>query len=159
MKRLSNLLAALVFASLVIFMSCGGGGDDPAPTVEELAATDLVDKTWTVNSTAITFNSGPPDGDWSNFTLTFSGSASGGTFITTGVPDIDSGFEDIWPESGSWTFTVSGDRVTGISRNDGVNMTGTIGADALSLSFTVDSPTARTSGLYDAPWAFSFGVQ
>ena len=161
MKRLSNLLAALVFASLVIFMSCGGGGDEPAPTVEELAAQDLLNKTWTVNASSITYDGSVPDGDWSEFTLSFSGGATGGSYTTANVDSSDPGFSDVWPSSGSWEFIVANDRVTGIRRtNDNVEMTGTISESSLTLTFTVPDPnTARTTGLYDAPWAFTFSIQ
>lgn len=153
MKRLSNLLAALVFASLVIFMSCGGGGSDPAPTPEEIAAENLVGKTWTVNSSSITFDGGVPDGTWTSFTLSFSGDATGGTYSTSGVPD---GFADVWPSSGSWDFiTNSSNAVTGIDRGD-VEMTVTLSETSLSLTFTVPNPNNRTAGLYDAPWVFTF---
>ena len=153
MKRLSNLLAALVFASLVIFMSCGGGGSDPAPTPEELAADNLVGKTWSVNSSSITYDNGVPDGDWRNFTLSFSGSSTGGSYTTSGVPD---GFSDVWPASGSWSFiTNSSGSVTGIDRGD-VQMTTSLSGTSLSATFTVPDPNAKTAGLYDAPWTFSF---
>ncbi len=160
MKRLSNLLAALVFASLVIFMSCGGGGDDPAPTVEELAAADLVGKTWTVNASSITYDGSVPDGNWDNFSLSFSGGAAGGSYTASGVDSSDPGFSDVWPSNGSWEFIVSNDRVTGIRRtNDDIPMTGTISGTSLTLTFSVPDPgTARTSGLYDAPWAFTFSA-
>lgn len=158
MKRLSNLLAALVFASLVIFMSCGGGGSDPAPTPEEIAADNLVDKTWTVNSSSITYDNGVPDGDWTNFSLSFSGSSTGGTYSTTGVPD---GFSEIWPSSGSWTFnTNSSGSVTGIQRDgaSGVAISTSISGTSLSATFTIPDPNGRTAGLYDAPWSFSFSA-
>ena len=158
MKRLSNLLAALVFASLVIFMSCGGGGSDPAPSVEELAAEDLVGKTWTVDATTITFNSEVPQGDWDNFTLSFSGDATGGTYETDGVPD---GFADVWPASGNWSFVLNGagTSVESILRDGEVSMSSFISEASLTLTFTVDDPSgARTNGLYDFPWTFEFGL-
>lgn len=159
MKRLSNLFAALVFASLVVFMSCGGGDDPPAPTVEELAAADLTGKTWTVDASSITYNGNVPDGNWSSFTLSFSGDATGGSYTASGVDTSDSGFSDIWPASGTWSFITSGSNVTGISRSDGIDMTGTISGTSLTLTFTVPDPsTGRTAGLYDAPWAFSFSA-
>ena len=158
MKRLTNLITALVFTSLVIFMSCGGGEDPPAPTAEELAAEDLLGKTWTVNAAQITYDGNVPDGNWNDFTLTFTGSASGGSYTASNVDSSDPGFSDVWPSSGSWEFIVSGDRVTGIRRtNDNIDMTGTISGTSLSLTFQVPDPgSARTTGLYDADWVFTF---
>ena len=86
MKRLSNLLAALVFASLVIFMSCGGGGDDPAPDPLEEIAADLTISGWAQPSTVQT-DGGVADGDWSGFTITFSGTKDGGNYTVQNVPD------------------------------------------------------------------------
>lgn len=159
MKRLSNLLAALVFASLVIFMSCGGGGSDPAPTPSELAAEDLVGS-WSVNAASITYDNGNPDGTWTNFNLSFTGSASGGSFTTTGTP-TEGDFSAVWPASGTWSFVTAGNApdgaITGIDRGDLV-MDVNVSATSLTLSFTVPDQTARTSGIA-GEWTFSFSAQ
>lgn len=149
MKRLSNLLAALVFASLVIFMSCGGDSSDPAPTAEELAAADLIG-TWSVNASSITYDNGTPDGTWSNFQLTVSGSATGGTFQTSGTP-TEGDFSSVWPASGSWDFTANAD---GIDRGDLI-MDLSVSETSLTLSFTVAEQAARTNGIAGA-WTFTF---
>ena len=150
MKRLSNLLAALVFASLVIFMSCGGGGGDDGPTIVE-EKTELISKTWSNPSTAT--YAGGPEGDWSGFSLTIRAS---GTYNTSGVP---TGYEEVWPSSGSWEFT--NDNAARIQRdgNNGITMDYTVADDgsSLSLEFTVPDPSARRiSGLYGEPWQFEF---
>ena len=156
MKRLSNLLAALVFASLVIFMSCGGGGSDPAPTPSELAAADLVGS-WTVNASSITYDNGNPDGTWTNFALSFTGSASGGSFTTTGTP-TEGDFSAVWPASGTWSFITAGGTadgaIQGIDRGD-VEMDVNVSETSLTLSFTVPDQGARTSGIA-GEWTFTF---
>lgn len=147
MKRLSNLLAALVFASLVIFMSCGGGGSDPAPDPFAEAAVELTASGW--SPSAVT---DPDDAnqltDWSNFTLSFSGDGEGGSYSTTNVP---AGFEAVWPSSGSWEF---GSTTSVIERSDNVTITANISATSLTLQFTINSG-ARTSSI-DGDWTFVF---
>ena len=162
MKRLSNLLAALVFASLVIFMSCGGGGDDPAPSAGEVAA-GKISGSWDVSGTP-TFG-GDVEGDWSGFNLSVSNIAEGsngvwgGNFTASGIPV---GYGPVWggsdtdtSVSGTWSFA-SATNVSSVVRGDGVSMALTTGDASLeSLQFTVSSP-ARTSGIYDALWVFQF---
>ncbi|WP_420318384.1 hypothetical protein [Ekhidna sp.] len=151
MKRLSNLLAALVFASLVIFMSCGGGGDDPAPDPLEEIAADLTISGWAQPSTVQT-DGGVADGDWSGFTITFSGTKDGGTYTVAGVPD---GFSDVWA-NGTWDFGNSSGSVINKTQN-GVTtpMTASISENSLSLEFDVTESTARTNGI-TGEWTFVF---
>ena len=151
MKRLSNLLAVLVFASLVIFMSCGGGSSAPAPTAAELAA-DKLDGTWSVVADNVTYDGGP-EGDWTGFTLGITASSTGGKFTPSSIPN---GYEDVWPSS-NWTF--NNDNATKIIRSsDDVTITYNVNnaGTKLTMDFTVPDPNARTSGLYDAEWHFEF---
>ncbi|MEP1032863.1 hypothetical protein [Ekhidna sp.] len=149
MKRLSNLLAALVFASLVIFMSCGGGGDDPAPD-PLIAKAENLTVAW--SPTAVN----DPDGvnqlsTWSNFTLTFSGNESGGTYSTGST--TPTGFEDVWPASGSWVFADTDGEVITRDGSLTINVTA-LSATQLTLEFDFQS-SARTSSI-DGEWTFSF---
>ena len=145
MKRLSNLLAALVFASLVIFMSCGGSGDDPAPDpLIEVAAN--FSGTWAPTSV------NDPDGvnqldSWSNFRLTVTGTEDGGTYSTgTTTPD---GFSAVWPATGNWTFAnATGTAIT----RDGLAVTSAITASQITLSFTITG--AGRSNSINGDWTF-----
>ncbi|MEQ9006438.1 MAG: hypothetical protein RLP12_01035, partial [Ekhidna sp.] len=108
MKRLSNLLAALVFASLVIFMSCGGGSDDPPPDPLVEVAANLTGTAYAEPSNVQT-DGGAADGDWSGFGINFSGNQNGGSYTVSGVPD---GFGDVWT-NGTWEFgNASGSVIT-----------------------------------------------
>ncbi|MEO9485335.1 MAG: hypothetical protein ABJG47_17890 [Ekhidna sp.] len=162
MKRLSNLLAALVFASLVIFMSCGGGGDDPGPSVGETQA-GIFEGTWAVSGDPI-FGDGP-EADWTGFTLTISGAAEGansvwgGNYSASGIP---TGYGEVWggtstetSVSGSWAFQSATNVSTVIRGGDNVEIVITPSTSALSMQFTVASP-ARTSGIFDEQWTFQF---
>ena len=151
MKRLSNLLAALVFASLVIFMSCGGGGSDPAPDPLIEVSTNLTSTGW-ANASNIQTDGGEADGDWRNFTISFTGNESGGTYDVNGVPE---GFEDVWAD-GSWTFgNASGSVITKVQGGVTTDMTATIAAGSLTLTFDVADPSGRTSGIA-GQWTFVF---
>ncbi len=154
MKRLSNLLAALVFASLVIFMSCGGGSDDPPvdPLQDELDNL-TVSGGWSAPSTVTTDN-GAPDGDWSSFGISFTGGLTGGSYTVSNVPD---GFGDVW-SSGTWTFgNDQGTVITKVQNGVETDMTASISGTQLSLQFDVAEPTARTNGIAGT-WVFVFNL-
>ena len=154
MKRLSNLLAALVFASLVIFMSCGGGGDDPAPDPLQDELDNLtVSGGWSQPST-VTTDGGTPDGIWDTFSLSFTGTLSGGNYTVQNVPD---GFSDVWA-NGSWSFgNDSGTVITKVQNGVTTDMNATITGTQLRLEFDVTESGARTSGI-SGTWVFTFNL-
>ena len=147
MKRLLNLPITLVFASLVIFMSCGSGDDNPDPDIFE-EATKKLTVSW--SPSAVTGpGSANVQSDWKDFTLSFTGDRDGGDYTTTNVP---AGFEDVWPAKGKWKF---GDSTSKIDRG-GLDITATITDTALTLAFTYADPNARANGLV-GDWVFVFG--
>ena len=156
MKRVMNLLTPLVFASLAVFMSCGGGGDDDAPPQKSVAEkkADMMDGKWSVNTapgTGVTFD-GSREGDWSSFTLTFKApDGVGGTYTTSNVP---TGYEKVWGKTGSWTF--KDDKAEAIVRTeDKVEIGLVVSDDLVTLTFTVPKPSSgRVSGI-GKPWKFS----
>jgi len=156
MKRVSNLLAALVFASLVIFMSCGGDDDSSGPTDSEVNAEILNNTTWVVpDGNSVRYGDGVSEGDWENFELTITNATStGGSYSVSGVPE---GYEEIWPgPSGSWTF--DDDNGEDITRNDNISIDITVSETQFTLNFLIPDPagsTSRVSGLYDQNWNFS----
>ena len=145
MKRLSNLLAALVFASLVIFMSCGGGGDDPAPD-------PLIEVAANFSGTWAPTRVDDPEGvnqlsTWSDFRLTVTGTENGGTYSTgTTTP---AGFEAVWPASGTWSW---GDTTGGSVTRGGVTMTTAITATQITLTFEITG-AARANSI-NGEWTF-----
>ena len=162
MKRLSNLLAALVFASLVIFMSCGGGSPKPAPSAGETQSA-LFEGTWAVSGDPI-FGNGP-EGVWTGFSLSITNAAEGandvwgGNFSATGIP---AGYGQVWggtetetSVSGTWAYLSTTNVSTVVRSNDNVNISITPSATKLTLQFTVAGP-ARTSGIFDKQWTFQF---
>lgn len=151
MKRLSNLLAALVFASLVIFMSCGGGGGNDGPSDLEIAVDNLTVSGGFSNPSTVQTGGEQADGDWSSFGITFTGSVDGGSYTVSGVPD---GFSDVWA-NGTWTIN---DKATVITRAQGgvsTDIIAKIAENSLSLEFEVNTQGARTSGI-DGDWIFVF---
>lgn len=154
MKKLSNLLAALVFVSLVIFISCTSDpGATPDPLADQAA---LLLGGWTVNASQIGYNGGTsPDGDWSNFSLTISNAtADGGSYATSGVPD---GFSNVWA-SGSWSF--NNDDIDEVLRTpDNIVMdVSSVTETSLTLEFTVVNDGGRTAGIA-GDWSFTFTAQ
>ncbi|MEQ9305914.1 MAG: hypothetical protein RJQ14_18515 [Marinoscillum sp.] len=153
MKRLSNLLAALVFASLVIFMSCGGGGSDPGPSELEIAIDNLTVSGGFSNPSNVKTDNGQPDGVWDTFGITFTGNVAnqGGSYKVSNVPN---GFSDVWAD-GTWTINNAGDEITKIQGGVTTVMTAGIEDGELSLEFDVDDPSGRTNGI-GGTWLFVF---
>jgi hypothetical protein len=151
MKKLSNLLAALVFVSLVIFMSCGSdSGTDPVDPADAQAA--LLQDSWTVNASQVVYENGNPDVDWTGFTLSITGaSASGGSYSVSGVP---TGFESVWPSCGTWTF--NNNNIDELLRCDNIVMdVSSVSETSLTLTFNVPDTGGRTAGIAGS-WSFTF---
>lgn len=163
MKRITQLLTALVFCSLMIFISCGGKKDKDDPDPLDEVGTALL-KTWTV--TSATYNN-TTRSEWNDagFTITvtnYNSENNSGTISYSNIPDSD-GYEDaagVWGSPGTWTFGTSTSRPYTIVRPDDIIMSATFDAEnptSLTLSFTVDASTntGRTSG-FDGSWVFVF---
>lgn len=154
MKKLSNLLAALVFVSLVIFISCSS---DPGTPVDPLQVqAELLSGSWTVNASGIGYNNGTsPDGDWSGFSLSITNAtSSGGGFDVSGVPD---GFSNVWSD-GSWTY--NNDQIDELLRSPDnliIDVTA-VTENSLTLEFTVVNDGGRTAGIA-GDWSFPFTKQ
>ena len=151
MKRLSNLLAALVFASLVIFMSCGGGGGNDGPSDLEITVTNLTVSGGFSNPATVQTDGGQADGDWSSFGIAFTGTVEGGSYTVSGVP---TGFSDVWA-NGTWTINDSGKVITKTQGGEDTAIQATIAEGALTLEFDVADPAGRTSGI-GGTWTFVF---
>ena len=149
MKRVLDLLTALVFISLVVFISCnkGGGGDD-GPTPEEEQVAKLVG-TWNLVSGGAQLGTTPRT-EWEGLSGVLSGDVNGGTIAMSGVPS-DPGASDVWPSSISWTF---GGSITEVVRDDGVTMNVTVTETTLDVRFTITG-SGRIEG-FDGAWSFSF---
>ncbi len=153
MKKLSNLLAALVFVSLVIFISCTSDSGTPDPVDPLETQAELLTGTWTTTANQVLYQGSPStDGDWSNFTLTISNATTaGGSYATGGVP---AGFEDVWG-SGTWTF--ANDQGTVVTRSGtagNVDITVVVSANSLQLDFNNTGTLGRTNGI-EGTWRFT----
>ncbi len=151
MKKLTNLLAALVFVSLSIFMSCGK--DDGPGVVDPLVGqAELLQRSWTVNHSDVRYDQGVPDVSWEGFSLTITNaSTEGGSYQTSGVPD---GFASVWPATGTWTFN----NTTGSEMlRDGTVVMSVINLSesTATLAFNIASTGGRTAGIAGA-WQFTF---
>ena len=87
---------------------------------------------WTVSS--VTAPSDATAQDWSNMTISITGSDAGGTLTSSGGPDCG---VPVMPETTPWIYT--DDTNTMISRDDDVNMSiSGLTDNAMTLSFNVD---------------------
>lgn len=155
MKKITQLLSALVFCSLMIFISCKG--DDKGKTDKRDQQAELLEgATWKV--TSATFD-GDTRADWEGATMTFSYNpeTDQGTYTVSGVPDEGDGVNSVLGANNasvSWTFPDE-NTVGTIQRADGIDMALSVSATTLSLTFTVPDPDARIAGFY-GEWVFQF---
>ncbi len=150
MKRVTDLLTALVFISLVVFISCnkGGGGDD-GPTPQEEQVAKLVG-TWVLATDGAKLGTTVRP-EWEGLTVVISGNVDGGTIAVDGIPQ-DTGASDVWPSSTTWTF---GGSISELDRVDGISMNIQSVTDTqLIVTFTV-STSDRVTG-FDGSWTFTF---
>ena len=150
MKHLKHLLAALVFVSLIVFSSCGGGkGGDKIDPADEQA--EKFTGTWSLVADQAKLVSASQS-DWNGMTLTVTGDGAGGTFSTSG-----SQCTEVWPASGTWTF--DGDDIGTAVRNDGVSLDlSTVTTSSLVLTFTINETTctAPRAESVQGVWTFTF---
>lgn len=142
MNKFLSLFTAALFVSLTIFVGCGSSSD-PAP-----AADPLADQAALITAGASNFSSVSLDGtasqlDWSQFSLTFTGTKDGGSYTATGIPAEAN--PTVWKDSGSWTF--QGTDANTMVRDDGIVMAVSVSATTMQLTFDITNATSRTQGL------------
>jgi hypothetical protein len=159
MKRFTQLLTALVFCSLVIFISCkkkNGGGEDPDERDEVAAA--IASNVWV--PTSVEFDDANRT-EWDGFSISFSynNDSDVGSYTVSGVP-TDDGASDVWGENPSWTFAGTEEAPntgTIVRTHDGVEMSAQLDnpdtPTVLTLTFSVEDPGAKTAGFYGT-WEF-----
>ena len=160
MKRITQLLTALVFCSLIVFISCKkkkkSEKDDPRDAVGM-----ALSKTW--SPTSVTKDTENRT-EWDGFTIgfTYNSETDIGGYSVSGVPSNE-GASDVWGSGLSWTFDgedESADTGT-ILRSDGVTVQATLdNPDApttLTLSFTITDASARAAG-FNGAWIFTLAA-
>lgn len=171
MKRFTQLLTALVFLSLIIFMSCkkenGGGGTDPEPEPDPVAdfGAALNATTWTPSGVTLKEEDRTEWAD-AGFTLTLNyvTDSNQGNYSITNLPEID-GSDAVWGANVSWSITSVDDSglIATIDRSDLTgNMTATLNSitapTQLILTFNIPEPSARVAG-FNGDWEFTFTKQ
>ena len=151
MKHLKHLLAALVFVSLIVFTSCGGGkgGDKVDPAKEQ--AEKLV-ASWTLDANGAVLGFSDFQADWNGMTLSITGDGEGGTYAVT-----NSQCTEVWPTGGTWTF--DGDDIGTVLRNDGVEIdVFSVDGSELTLKFNITDTdcTAPRAESVQGDWTFTF---
>jgi len=104
---------------------------------------------------SILLGTSDPQGDWSNFRLSFTGDQNGGNYTSINTP---SGFEAVWPSGGSWDFDDNLEP-TKIIRDGNIPMTVTPSGrgDHLIIVFTIDTGAGRTM-VVDGQWTFTMKI-
>jgi hypothetical protein len=152
MKSTKFLIVLALLVASGSFWQCGS--DSPAPTDPQDEQLNKLTETW--EATNVTFNSTPVTG-YENFQITLTGTAGQDTFsyATTGRP---TGIKTPWDASGNFTFGT--DFATVLTRNDGIQVTYSVSATQLQMTFTYTGAgfTGRTNNVEGA-WTFTFAIQ
>lgn len=167
MKQFTQLLTALVFCSLIIFVSCKKKKKDEGKDDSRDLVGQALQGTWT--PTSAKFDGENRTSGWADFTITFSynNDTDQGNYTVSGVP-TDDGASDVWGTANgtvNWAFDGTDDEPDTeviIREGDGIPMAVTLDnpndPSSLILIFTVDDPDARTAGFY-GEWEFVFEAQ
>ena len=160
MKQFTQLLTALVFCSLMIFVACNkSGSTEPDDPRDEVGAA-IASKPWTAASVTL---DGTTRTEWDGFTISFSYNEEThqGTYTVANVPS-NPGASDVFGSGVTWTFDgVDENANTGvIVRSDGVNVnvsrqgTDPLAPTSLTLSFTITDASNRVAG-FNGAWVFT----
>jgi len=138
-----------VFIFTLFLVSCGGEEEEVGPPPVDPLDTqgNLLNGTWQVKDANSVTKDGTIVDVFTTMTLTVSGgSKSGGNYSTS-----NSDSAEIWPNSGTWTFS-NGDK-NKLLRSDNVVISISATETTLRTSFTT------TGGLKDGNWVFEFVKQ
>ena len=143
----------MAFASLLIFINCGGSDSDPIaddPLTKQVS--DLLSaQTWKVSW--VTNNANERE-EWAEFKLTFTvkSTYTEGNYTTTGIPSEDSD-KLVRKTSGSWTYDSDGTSLSSIVKDDGVEYTLTATETSATISMTIVEPAGCVDS-FDGNWIF-----
>ena len=146
---MTSRIYLLVFILSLFIVSCGGEEESATPTPIDPLDTqgNLLNGSWIVKDANSVTKDGTIVDVFTNLTLTISGgSKSGGNYSTS-----NSDSAEIWPNSGTWTFS-NGDK-NKLLRSDNVVISISATETTLRTSFTT------TGGLKDGNWVFDFVKQ
>jgi hypothetical protein len=153
MKIAARILSLLVLIGVsILYVGCGP--DDPADKSDTDKQIELLNGTWVVSNA--TFEGTAPTLDQTGMKLTITGSI-GNNSVNYAVADRPEGLSS-WPSSG--TFTFGTDVLTKLTRDDGVSITYSATATALTMDFIFDKTpyNARTSSV-SGHWVYEFTKQ
>lgn len=163
MKQFTRILAALVFASLVIFISCKkkkGGDPDPLEERAKLFAS----ATW-VPGTINLKNEGERE-EWADFKLTFTNNYNAeqgaGQYILEGVPSAD-GADAVLGANGThtWRFEESNKKVILVDIGNGEEarlFEIAVSTEQIFFQVLVDGSGSRVAG-FEGTWIFNLTAQ
>ena len=143
-----NRFFPFLFFFMLFLVSCGGEEEATPTPIDPLDTQgNLLNGSWKVKDANSVTKDGTIVDVFTNLTLTISGgSKSGGNYSTS-----NSDSAEIWPNSGTWTFS-NGDK-NKLLRSDNVVISISISETTLRTSFTT------TGGLKDGNWVFDFVKQ
>lgn len=163
MNKFINITTSALFLSLIIFVSCGGGSDEPDDPIDPCDTNVEILVSGVATLSKVTNPSGTIATDnWPGFTLAFSGTKDGGSYTTNVSSLDDTSLANIWSASGSWTFDSTDSNCKTLIVNGGFAAgprsvaISAITGNGLNISFEVpETDTGRTQGI-PGTWIFEF---
>jgi len=151
MKALRILALLGLVAILLTYSSCGG--DNPEPESVTDIQLGKLSHTWKINT--VTLDGVDKKADYTNFTLTLTGTKGNTSFgyTTAGRPSLSP-----WKASGSWEF--GGAPETQIIRDKGtadeLAMSYSVTETTLSVTFTFNGAGYSRTGVVKGQWVYTF---
>lgn len=147
------ILSVLALAVLITYANCGGS-KNPGPSAEEVQLGKLT-TTWKVGTTGnVTLEGVSKKADYSDFTLTLTGTPGAATysFTKSGGPDLSA-----WPSSGSWKFGTDPNKdIIRISGTNELPMTYSVTDTQLQLTFNYSGAgESSKTGAVKGVWIFT----
>lgn len=155
MKVFRNLVFFLIGTLLMSLAGCGGGGDDPQPTIAEQQFEKLSGVTWTVNQ--VTRDGNTVTDEFTNFTIVFSGNLNTDKTNVNGTYTTTNGGE-VFP-SGTWSFSENSinSLMIRIVNSTQYPTQYSVSDTNLQLSFTYSATGGRTQ-ILDGDYTFSLNA-
>ena len=164
MKVFRNLVFFLIGTLLMSLAGCGGGGDDPQPTMAEQQFEKLSGVTWTVNQVTrdgntvtdefVNSDANPP----TRFTITFFGDLNADKTNVIGSYTTNDLGGEVFP-SGNWSFSENSinSLMIRIVNSTQYPTQYSVSDTNLQLSFTYSATGGRTQ-ILDGDYTFSLNA-
>lgn len=156
MKYFKLLIVFLLVIKVILFTSCGGEGNDPELSEEDIM-TEKLAKTWVITSGSVLVDNEVVTADFTNFTITISsnGAYTSNATNLTRTPNP-------WSSNGTLHYggTTDAPNLNQLIRDDGLSISFSVDEANLQMSFTFSDEHKDSAGgkieVINGNWVFEF---